>query len=68
MRTAFQAWHAHDHRSQTSRVSAVAVGSQADKLYLGLTDGQLEEYNIVLGQHGVRLSLQARKHVGKQVA
>lgn len=67
MRTAFQAWFAHTHRSHTSKISAIAAGVTGSKLYLGLTDGQLEEYNVSPGHDGVRLSLEARKHVGKQV-
>ena len=67
MRTAFQAWLAHEHRSPTSRVSAVAVGSGGSTLYVGLSDGQLEEYKVNSDSQRVWLSLEARKTVGKQV-
>ena len=68
MRTAFNLFPAHDHRSTTSKISSVAVTEDARTLYLGLSDGQIEEHSIAGGQQGVRTSLRARKHVGKKVA
>ena len=67
MRTAFNLWPALDHRSKTSKISSVAVSEDARTLYLGLSDGQIEEHGIVCSQQGVRTSLRARKHVGKKV-
>ena len=46
----------------------MAVTEDARTLYLGLSDGQIEEHSIVSGQQGVRTSLRARKHIGKKVA
>ncbi|KAK9804448.1 hypothetical protein WJX73_002374 [Symbiochloris irregularis] len=66
MRTAFQAWLAHEHQGDSNRISAVAVSERGSTLYLGLSDGQLEEYKINSGPDGVWLSLEARKTVGKQ--
>lgn len=66
MRTAFDLWPALDHRSKSSKISSVAVSEDARILYLGLSDGQIEEHSIVCSQHGVRTSLRARKHIGKK--
>ena len=67
MRTAFDLWPALDHRSKSSKISSVAVSEDGRILYLGLSDGQIEEHSIVCNQHGVRTSLRARKHIGKKV-
>ncbi len=66
-RTAFNLWAAHDHRSKTSLISTVAVDDAGERMYLGLTDGQLEEHRIDVTLQDVRVSLGARKHVGKKV-
>ena len=66
-RTAFNIWPAYDHHSKTSVISTVAVDNAGERMYLGLSDGQLEEYRIEVLQQGVRVSLGARKHVGKKV-
>ena len=68
MRTAFNLFPALDHRSNTTRISSVAVTEDARTLYLGLSDGQIEEHSVTSGQQGVRTSLRARKHIGKKVA
>lgn len=68
MRTAFQLWPALDHRNQASRISSVAVTENGSTLYLGLSDGQIEEHSISHAQPGVRTSLRARKHFGKKVS
>lgn len=68
MRTAFNLFPALDHRSNTSRISSVAVTEDARTLYLGLSDGQIEEHSIASYQQGVKTSLRARKHIGKKVA
>ena len=67
MRTAFNSWPAHDHRSKASKISSLAVTEDARTLYLGLSDGQVEEYSITCSQQGVKTSLRARKHIGKKV-
>ena len=67
MRTAFNLWPALDHRSKSSKISSLAVTEDARTLYLGLSDGQIEEHSIAGNQQGVRTSLRARKHVGKKV-
>ncbi|KAL3142970.1 hypothetical protein ABBQ38_003253 [Trebouxia sp. C0009 RCD-2024] len=66
MRTAFNLWPALDHRSTASKISSVAVTEDARTLYLGLSDGQIEEHSIAGDQQGVRTSLRARRHVGKK--
>lgn len=68
MRTAFQLWPALDHRSTASRIASVAVTESGDTLYLGLSDGQVEEHSVTCTQHGVKTSLRARKHFGKKVS
>lgn len=68
MRTAFNLWPALDHRSNTSKISSVAVTEDARTLYLGLSDGQIEEHSMPGDQQGVKTSLRARKYVGKKVA
>eukprot|EP00884_Botryococcus_braunii_P004337 jgi/Botrbrau1/13904/Bobra.0017s0011.1 len=65
-RTAFRVWPAYDHKSKTSVISAVAVDQSGGRLYLGLTDGQLEEHRIQAGTTAMRVALGARKHVGKK--
>ena len=67
MRVAFHSWPAHDHRSKSSKISSVAVTEDAHTLYLGLSDGQVEEYSIHCDQEGVKTSLRARKHIGRKV-
>ena len=67
MRTAFHLFPALDHRSHTSKISSVAVTEDARTLYLGLSDGQIEEHSIASSQQGIRTSLRARKHIGKKV-
>ena len=67
MRTAFHLWPAVDHRFNASNISSVAVTEDARTLYLGLSDGQIEQYSISGSQQGVRTSLRARKHIGKKV-
>ena len=67
MRNAFEIWPAHVHRAKNSQISCVAVNQAADRLYLGLTDGQLEEHRIVSGSAGLRASLGARKNVSRKV-
>lgn len=68
MRTAFQLWPALDHNSRGSRISSVAVTENGNTLYLGLSDGQVEEHSISHTQHGVKTLLRARKHFGKKVS
>lgn len=67
MRNAFEIWPAHVHKAKNSQISSVAVNQAADRLYLGLTDGQLEEHRIVSGSAGLRASLGARKNVSRKV-
>lgn len=66
-RTAFRVWPAYDHKAKNSVISAVAVEQAGARLYLGLSDGQLEEHRVQLGPSSIRVALGARKHVGKKV-
>lgn len=66
-RTAFQLFPALTHRSSSSVISAVAVDDEGGHLYLGTSDGQLEEHRLHASMAGARVSLGARKHVGKKV-
>ena len=66
-RTAFQVFPALTHRSAQSVISAVAVDDDGEHLYVGTSDGQLEEHRVHSSGQGVRVSLGARKHVGKKV-
>lgn len=66
-RTAFELWPALDHKSKQSVISAIAVDDAARYIYLGTSDGQLSEHRIQSTVSGVRVSLGARKHVGKKV-
>ena len=66
-RTAFNIWPAYEHLSKTSLISTVAVDDAGEHMYLGLTDGQLEEHRVSTAEQDVRVSLGARKHVGKKV-
>lgn len=66
-RTAFNIWPAYEHLSKTSVISTVAVDDAGEHMYLGLSDGQLEEHRVSTVEHDVRVSLGARKHVGKKV-
>lgn len=66
-RTAFRLWPVHEHRTRGSTISALALSADGGKLYIGLSDGQLEEHRIVSALSGAHLSLTARKHVSKKV-
>ena len=70
MSAAFRAHLAHTHRSSATPpqlVSAVAVSDDGERLYLGLSDGQLEEHRLLQQGEAVITSLVARKVVGKRV-
>ena len=66
-RTAFQLFPALSHRSSSSVISTVAVDDEGGHLYVGTSDGQLEEHRLHASMAGARVSLGARKHVGKKV-
>ena len=66
-RTAFNIWPAYEHLNKTSLISTVAIDDAGEHMYLGLTDGQLEEHRVSTEEQAVRVSLGARKHVGKKV-
>ena len=66
-RTAFQLFPALTHKSRDSIISAVAVDDDGGLLYLGTSDGQLEEHRLQASMQGARVSLRARKHVCKKV-
>ena len=67
-RTAFQLWPALEHKGKQSVISAIAVDDTAQHIYLGTSDGQLEEHRIHSSYQSIRVSLGARKHVGKKVS
>jgi hypothetical protein len=52
---------------RTSTISALALSADGTKLYVGLSDGQLEEHRIVAARSGAYLSLTARKHISRKV-
>ena len=56
-----------DVQSHNSIISALALSADGTKLYVGLSDGQLEEHRIVAAQSGAYLSLTARRHISKKV-
>lgn len=65
-RTAFELYPALVARN--ALISCVAVSHGADRLYLGLQDGQLEEHRIGTAPGGsVQVALGARKHVSRKV-
>ena len=66
-RTAFQLWPALEHKGKQSVISAIAVDDTAQHIYVGTSDGQLEEHRIHSSYQSVRVSLGARKHIGKKV-
>ncbi len=66
-RVAFQRCLVHEHRNPNSAISALALDAAGTKLYLGFTDGQLEEYKITISFAQAKALLSARKHVGKKV-
>lgn len=66
-RTAFELWPALEHKGKQSVISAIAVDDTAQHIYLGTSDGQLEEHRIHSSYQSVRVSLGARKHIGKKV-
>ena len=67
MRSAFQSWLVHNHKSSTSRISAVCLSDDGSSLYLGLSEGQLEEYKLSHHASSVSSHLVAKKSVGKTV-
>ena len=48
-RTAFHLRKVHENHSRTASITAIALQQDADRLYLGFSDGQLEEYRILAG-------------------
>lgn len=54
-------------QARGSTISALALSVDGTKLYVGLSDGQLEEQRIVAAPSGAYLSLTARKHISKKV-
>ena len=67
----FQAHLVLTHKSSASQaqlVSAIAVSEAGDRLWLGLSDGQLEEHKLQQQGQAVTTSLVARKYVGKRVS
>lgn len=66
-RTAFQRLLVHDHKALGTAISAVALSSCGERLYCGLTDGQLEEFKVYSDFSTARVSISARKFVGKKV-
>ena len=67
-RTAFQLWPALEHKGKQSVISAIALDDTAQHIYLGTSDGQLEEHRIHSSYQGIRVSLGARKHIGKKAS
>ena len=69
-RTAFTAALLLDRRQQggAAPITAVAVDSSGQRLWLGLEDGVLEEHAILHSDLGVSASLAARKHACKKVS
>lgn len=66
-RVAFQRCLVHEHRNPASAISAIALDATGTRLYLGFTDGQLEEHRVVADFAQAKTLLSARKHVGKKV-
>ena len=64
----FRAHLCHTHKSQAQLISAVAVTDDGERLYLGLSDGQLEEHRLQQQGEAVTTTLVARKFVGKRVS
>jgi len=48
-RTAFHLRKVHENHGRTASITAIALQQDADRLYLGFSDGQLEEYRILAG-------------------
>ena len=66
-RTALKRIFLLEHKSKTSLISSIAIASDGGSVYLGLTDGQIEEHRILPGSLGYQAFLSARKHLGKKV-
>lgn len=66
-RTAFHLHSALEHKGKQSVISAIAIDDTAQHIYVGTSDGQLEEHRIHSSYQNVRVSLGARKHIGKKV-
>lgn len=66
-RTAFQLSPALDHKNKNSVISCIAVDDAGSHIYVGCSDGQIQEHRIQSTASGSRVSLGARKHVGKKV-
>jgi len=64
-RTAFRLWELHRHRGKNS-VTCLALNESSDWLYLGFSDGQLEEHRLEAQPGRVHSSLSARKAVSKK--
>ena len=67
MRSAFQSWLVHNHKSSSSRISAVCLSDDGSRLYLGLSEGQLEEHKLLYDNNTITSTLVAKKHLGKTV-
>mmetsp|Transcript_12664 Transcript_12664/g.35634 ORF Transcript_12664/g.35634 Transcript_12664/m.35634 type:complete len:943 (+) Transcript_12664:317-3145(+) len=65
LRTAFRLRELHFHRAKNV-ITCVAVNESSQWLYLGFSDGQLEEHRLEVGEASLRCSLSARKAVSKK--
>ena len=50
-----------------SQITAVGIDHQGTRLFVGLEDGMLEEYDVTVDENGARTSLTARKPITAKV-
>ena len=67
MRSAFESWLVHNHKSTSSRISAICLSDDGSRLYVGLSDGLFEEHKLSHGQESITTTLVAKKNMGKTV-
>lgn len=58
----------YDHKSQRSLISCIAFSSESNHLYVGLTDGHLEEHRLYKDNNGSRVKLSARKRLTQKAS
>ena len=67
-RAVFRCSFIHEFQSRGPVIASVAVGINSSAVYIGLSDGSLEEHKVVKSTGCLpRLVLTARKHVGQKV-
>lgn len=67
-RDAFKRALIYEHRITTTSITSSSVDSREAKVYIGLSDGHIEEYRLDSSATYNKLNLSARKSVSNKVS